>query len=396
MIIVTKVVYVVKKIVGLNTLDDDMRIMHQQWTQQGGGLVGKLLKAVSNLMNSLQSALQSLGSTLTGGASIPATGATAGLANALLPKTFVTITATLGPLGMTMLKASGIMAVFAAGSQIAISTAVVVAERSDQARAVITDSLRNPINIDKALNPAYHGKRDQLESAGPEAMTAAYLAAKYGPDYKQKPFLGYGSDTLPGQRYTLPSNLDALDLERRRKFLADQALRERQAANDFQLQRDRRLFEAEIGNFFADNVFISTPLSSESGPHGVEFSKVHIREVDTLVTTITSDTTHGSVIQYINTVNGRGTEAYTETIKQSIFGDTTVRYIISIFNGTTNVGPKTYVNTISDDGRTRIVIRAAEQYIEKVTGAKGPHISTANPNISPSEAARTSVSRLRR
>ncbi|MGE4159403.1 MAG: hypothetical protein AB7F75_09960 [Planctomycetota bacterium] len=390
MIIITKIVYVVKKVAGLNTLDDDMRNMHQQWTQQGGGLLGKVIKAISNMMDSLQSALQSLGSTLTGTASIPATGVTAGLGNALLPKTFATLTATLGPLGMTMLKASGIMAVFVAGSQVAISTAVVVVDRTNQARAVITDTLRNPLNIDKALNPAYHGKRDELASVGSQAMTASYLAAKYGSDYKQKPFIGYGSDTLPEQRYTLPSDLDALELDRRRQFLLDQALRDRQAANDYQMQRDRRLFEKDIGQFFVGSIIVQTPLISESGPHGVEFAETRYREIDTLVTTITSDVAHLTVIEYVNTINGKGTEAYTENIKEIIYGDTTVRYIFSIFDGTTNVGPKTYVNTISDDNRTRVVLRAADQYIEKITGARGPRLTGANPNSSPASAARVS------
>ena len=102
------------------------------------------------------------------------------------------------------------------------------------------------------------------------------------------------------------------------------------------------------------------------------------------------------MIEYINTVNGKGTEAYTQTIKKTVFGDTTVRYVMSIFNGTTNVGPKTYVNTLSDGDRTRVIIRAANEYLERVTGARGPHVTSSSLGEDPADAARIEDDPLRR
>jgi len=329
-----KLIYYAKKLVGLNSHYDDMAMMHQSWSVNSG-VIGSISEKIANLFPSF----------------IGVGGGSAGTFGAAMVGVIVTA------------KVSAVSIALFVVAEASMSTAETIENRGNQARAVIADTVAHPINLDKALNPAYHGKRDQLDNS--LLLTSQYNTKRYGENYNITPYAGYGQHTT---KKKMANGEDGILIVPEQYEREDTLIQGRSSyeelAQAFKDEEERKKFLRSVGKNYNDDasdasvgkVLSNIPLISDSGSHGIE-----VKETVSEVIQILHD---GTVIK----------REYTTVIKQQAFGETSYLYLISLFNGG-NLGPTTYVNIISEKDGKRILVNPRSPFLDKVTGYSRPIIN---------------------
>lgn len=249
-------------------------------------------------------------------------------------------------------------AVGVVGAATSIHVAQTGSQRINQVRAVVTDTLRHPIDLNLALNPAFHGNRDELDKR--EELVKRYKTAKgvedlptyftivglTGSDQKSKKKSGTTDDGRFA--YSRKEWLESIE----------NSTDEEERAHQFLIREETERFNAAVGGTTSQGVRVAVnPVITDPGSHGLQFT-VNVLKTRNVVTATITDA-HSNVIEIL------GEEEYTESFKVEAFREAGIRYIVSIIRGDTNVGPATYVNSMSDTDILGVATDALKEHLTR-------------------------------
>jgi hypothetical protein len=328
------VIYFFKKLVGLNTHYDDVAMMHIAWTGKHGVFLsvvfyfGRQLAKISTFLGGF---IEVYKIWITGSSLL---GKMVGKASQFVLQTFtVTVTWFAAHTAVPVVVAKYVV-LLGVGLSVAVASmnaAAVIEVRGDQVRAVITDHLAHPVNFDLALNPAYHGKRDQL-GQGQLLLTVDYLIDEQGEDYQSTPFVGFAPYYGPHTQSNLVVNTAYQD--QIQQFIDEQNRK------DFQ-DSLRTLGDSQTERRLALELLPELPINSTTGVHGLEVDEIHSRVIQVLH--------DGTVIR----------ENYTTTVKLDALERTTFFYLVALYHGGLQ-GPKSFVNSITEVNGRRFIIKSSQ------------------------------------
>jgi len=215
-----------------------------------------------------------------------------------------------------------IPAVSVAAAATTIKVAEVTTFRVNQGRAIATDLIRHPIDLNLALNPALHGNRDQLDKQ--DELVRRYMTSK-GIDSMPTYFTIQGLTGGPKGSATKGQGQEGGDYKtsRREWLAAIDKNDEDERARQFYLRREAEEFNAAVGGSLSQGIRISVdPVITDPGAHGLEFT-VNVLKTRQVVTLDNYQLNHNTVIDLL------GDEEYTESFKVKAFQEAGVRFTSS-------------------------------------------------------------------